>query len=247
MELNDLDKIEAYLSNKMELEEKQAFEQRLQEDVELAMETKKHSEMMQYIDGLGDRELMEKISKAHQQYTRKQTPTKGKVRWLRPLLAAASIALLLLAGYWLLQPAPTNDALYTAYYEAYPLSFGSRDAGSNEDLLAATALYQQGEYAQALPQFQSLLQVKANNKLRLALGICQLELERFPDAIEQFEFIINQQDPLFVDQALWYRALAFLKSDQVAATQADLSTLAARPKAPHYQQALDLQQALKTK
>lgn len=49
----------------------------------------------------------------------------------------------------------------------------------------------------------------------MILGISYLELNNLERAKLAFQSIIDEQDVIFYDQALWYKALAELKSNNV--------------------------------
>ena len=45
-------------------------------------------------------------------------------------------------------------------------------------------------------------------------GVCYIELEQYSEAIESFEYIINDNDNLLVEQAKWYLGLIYLMNNQ---------------------------------
>lgn len=217
MEEHDIERIDRFFRGEMDQAETQAFEQALSENPELRKKMKIQQELVSYIDLMGDQEVLANIRKAEDTYRSQREGTIKKMPWLRPVLVAASIALLLFAGWWFLMPSNEPDVLYANFYQPYELSFSSRDGGNTEALLAANAAYNAQDYTQALQAFESLSVDLQTSKVKLAMGISYMELSSFDSALSLFDQIIELQDPLFLDQALWYKGLCLLrqeKSDQ---------------------------------
>lgn len=215
MDVNDIDRIDRFLRGEMNEAESQAFEQSLSENPELQQKMKIQQELVSYIDLMGDQEVLANIRKAEGTYRSRKEGTIKKLPWLRPFLIAASLALLLLAAWWLLRPSGDPDTLYANYYQAYELSFSSRDGDNTENLLAASTAYNAADYAQALTAFQSLPTEMQTSKVKLAMGISYMELSSFEEAKSLFDQIISVEDPLFLDQALWYKGLSLLKQGEL--------------------------------
>lgn len=215
MEENDIERIDRFLRGEMDEAEAQAFEQTLSENPELQQKMKVQQELVSYIDLMGDQEVLANIRKAEDTYRSRQEGTIKKMPWLRPALIAASLALLLFAGWWFLIPSNEPDVLYASFYQPYELSFSSRDGGNTETLLAASTAYNAQDYAQALQAFESLPADLQTSKVKLGIGISYMELSSFESALSIFDQIIELQDPLFLDQALWYKGLCLLRQEKL--------------------------------
>ncbi|NRB47583.1 MAG: tetratricopeptide repeat protein [Saprospiraceae bacterium] len=215
MEENDIERIDRFLRGEMDKAETQAFEQALSENPELQKKMKIQQELVSYIDLMGDQEVLANIRKAEDTYRSRKAGTIKKMSWLRPALIAASLALLLFVGWWFLMPSSEPDVLYASFYQPYELSFSSRDGGNAETLLAANAAYNAQDYAQALQAFERLPVDLQTSKVKLAMGISHMELSSFGSALSLFDQIIELQDPLFLDQALWYKGLCLLKQERL--------------------------------
>jgi hypothetical protein len=131
-------------------------------------------------------------------------------------LAAASFALILVVGglWYILSNKPySSERLISKYYKpAQPiLQVRSMEFTGDDVLKEAFNLYQQNNYENALKYFNSL-----DNQIiaKFYSGICYIELGQFSKAIESFEFVINDADNLFVEQAEWYLGLIFLMNNQ---------------------------------
>lgn len=134
-------------------------------------------------------------------------------------LAAASFSLILVVGglWYILSNEPySSERLIGKYYKpAQPiLQVRSMEFTGDDVLKEAFNLYQQNNYENALKYFNSL-----NNQIiaKFYSGICYIELGQFSKAIESFEFVVNDADNLFVEQAEWYLGLIFLMNNQKSA------------------------------
>ena len=131
-------------------------------------------------------------------------------------LAAASFALIVVVGglWYILSNKPySTERLVTKYYKPAKsiLQYRSLELNSDDALKEAFNFYQQNDYVNALKYFNSL-----DNQItaKFYSGICYIELEQFDDALESFEFVINDKDNLFVEQAEWYLGLIYLMNNQ---------------------------------
>ena len=133
-------------------------------------------------------------------------------------LAAASFALILVVGglWYILSNKPySTERLVSKYYKpAHPiLQVRSLEMGSDDALKEAFSYYQQNDFANALKYFTTLEnQITA----KFYSGVCYIELEQFDKAIKSFEYVINDKDNLFLEQAEWYIGLIYLMNNQKA-------------------------------
>jgi tetratricopeptide (TPR) repeat protein len=133
-------------------------------------------------------------------------------------LAAASFALILVVGglWYILSDKPySTERLVSKYYKpAHPiLQVRSVEINSDDALKEAFSFYQQNDFVNALKYFTSL-----DNQItaKFYSGVCYIELEQYERAITSFEFVINDKDNLFVEQAEWYLGLIYLMNNQKA-------------------------------
>ena len=131
-------------------------------------------------------------------------------------LAAASFALILVVGglWYILSNKPySTERLVSKYYKpAHPiLQVRSVELSNDDALKEAFSFYQQNDFANALKYFNTLEnQITA----KFYSGVCYIELEQFDKAILSFEYVINDKDNLFVEQAEWYLGLIYLMNNQ---------------------------------
>ena len=61
--------------------------------------------------------------------------------------------------------------------------------------------------------------------LSLAIGICQLELGQFEDALATFQKMINDPNHLYHEQGIWYSALIHLQLNNTSQAQPLLQSI----------------------
>ena len=221
----DFEKIDSYLLNNMNDIEIKAFEQRLASDEELAEVVRQRREMLAVVDAIGDIRMKDRVRQLHRTAVERDTSRSAKTTWKW----AIAIVLLLSAAifFWFFLRKPAPNELYANYYEPYSLSFGARSTETEQRLTAAGQFYLSRDYANALPIFQEILASQpGDSKARLAAGICQMELKRYDLALANFQTLVAANDPLYLEQAIWYSALARIGQNDLAAAKPLLERIA---------------------
>ena len=149
---------------------------------------------------------------------------KVKTRKLFYYLAAASVVVFL--GFQLFfNQGVSNQDLYSEYVGLNDLpSFVSRTDEINK-LTEAQKLFEHKKYEDALAIFQSQLdsqEQKAN--ILIYQGISQMQLEKFEDAEQTFNSLI-ESELLDAEKGYWYKALLYLKQDRVEDSKQILNTI----------------------
>ena len=166
--------------------------------------------------------------------------------FIRRIAAAAAVLLLLLVvGWWWQSSSMTPDQHYANHFEPYSLSFNSRTDNAELSLIQLEQLYRNQEYNRFTTEANSFLNENPENyPLQLATGISYLELGKYQEAIPYFNAIINDKNPFFSDQANWYKALAYLKTDQLEECKLLLENLAKDPDSDRNKSAIQLLKSL---
>ncbi|MEM8908047.1 MAG: hypothetical protein AAGD05_09400 [Bacteroidota bacterium] len=209
--------IDQYVMGLLEEEALKAFESQLATDAQLAREVQLRRESLELIEDLGDLRLKKRLQGIHKEVAETSPPADGKgstlgrshslYRWLS---VAAVLLLLMMALFWWGRTAPKHQQLFAQHYEAYPLSFNSRSSPLDLVMAKAGALYNNADYEEAGVLFSQILEENPNSKAQFALGIAALEMADYPRALQQFEQLIAQKDPIYEEQAIWYKALIYL-------------------------------------
>lgn len=239
----DYNNIDDYLLNNLTDPEMKLFEQRLAVDKELATALEERRDLMTVVDIMGDIRMKERVRRLRQTVNVVEMPPK---RGIFPWPWAIAAVLVLAAGVsvwlWMRPSGGTEPAqIYAEYYEPYNLNFGTRSTDTEQQLADAGTLYKAGKYAEALPIFESVLvQNPTESKARLAAGICHLELGKNGEALATFKPLIDADDPLFSEQALWYSALATIKNGDMGSAKQLLEKFTANEESQFHEKAVDI-------
>lgn len=139
----------------------------------------------------------------------------AKVRSLYRNVMRVAACILVLAGgaaaYKYVSTSSTN--LYAKYYDSYDLNT-SRGAGSQDALVQA---YTNKNWTAVLAAFDAAKE--KDNKTYFLAGMADLELKKYPEAIERFEQVIavnvHSGTDYFQDEAEYYLALSWLATKKV--------------------------------
>jgi len=208
--------IDRYITGKLEDTELWEFKTNLEKDATLAREVKLRKEIYNTIRNDKKMELLKTLSKVR---TNKQTRHfKINLHSLQIQAFAASVIVLMIIGAGLLSNyvANSNVSNFDVYSE-YFIDEGSilstrSDAASNNSLVeSGVLLYSEDKYAEAISLFDSNPE---NVVARLYSGFSYMKLEQFDMAEKQFEYIINHNDNIFIDQAEWNLGLSYLANNK---------------------------------
>ena len=207
------EEVERYISGEMQGEELAAFERLLQQDADLQKEVNLHRNLETWLADEGAMKLRDVL----EQTGNKTQPAKVIPFYRRPLAVAASVLLLILAGYftWQLNTGDSTTQLFAQNFEPYQVVFSPRSENPlQETRNAAINAYQQGRYAEAIEYFDKLQQ---EDSLGVApafyKGICYLARGDVDKSIQLLDSVKNIANPLFTEQSAWYLGLAFLKKN----------------------------------
>ncbi len=198
--------LEKYIQNRLSQEEKAEFDTLLlnddafKKDVDLSINLK---QVAQHEDNADYRNLISSFETVKPQQKRRYT------KWL----AAASIVLILGLSYVLtLDDKPTNEELFTNYFEPYrnviqPIERGNSQ--QDEKTLAFTA-YEKGNYKKAIVLFSKLYNSTNESYYLFYKANALLKLEKANEAIPVLLEHLKTKDTL-TKKSRWYLALAYLK------------------------------------
>lgn len=215
--MNDFNRIEEYLDGQLSSGDSQEFKLLLDTNPDLELELSFRKELNEALRDKTFLEFRKMVNERTQSKGSTSTTFSIKKDILRTWhLAAASFALILVVGglWYILSNKPySTERLVSKYYKpAGPiLQFRSVEFNADDALKEAFGFYKQNDFNNALKYFNSLEnQITA----KFYSGICYIELEQFQKAISSFEYVINDKDNLFVEQADWYLGLIYLMNNQ---------------------------------
>lgn len=210
--------IDRYIAGKLEDTELWEFKADLEKDPDLARQVQLRQGIYDTISNEDKMNLLETITKLDK---------KAKVRRInvhsRQLQAiAASVIILLAIGAGLISNhlnSNLNNRIYSEYFIDEGSDITTRSSSVNGSQVEnGIKLYDKKEYNEAL----SILEQNENNvRARLYAGLSYMNLNKFDEAIDNFEYIILNNDNIFTDQAQWNLGLSYLANDN---TQMALET-----------------------
>ncbi|MFK8056177.1 MAG: tol-pal system YbgF family protein [Saprospiraceae bacterium] len=158
-------------------------------------------------------------------------PRQAKVRRLsigRMMSIAATLLLLAVAGWWVLDDGSSSDPndLYAEYASPYRVTMVTRDASEGILIQLAQTAYQEEDYGTAYASFSKLSEQEPTaTQFQFYAGVSALLDGNAAEAIPIFEGLLAQEDHLFVEQSRWYLALANLQEGDSASAKTYLQDI----------------------
>lgn len=209
--------IERYLSGEMNEAEKDWFQNELAKNEKL----RKEITLRQLTDSaLRNHDVLQLRNKLTGIATRKaeEVPVK-KSRKHKTMIRAAIFTGLILCGSLALinnRDMPT-DEIFDRYYQGYDMTTPIRSVrdASNSDYSTALEYFNIKDYRNAAYYFSKVLSSDSRYmESVMMIGVSRFEEENYPDAQLSFKEVIEDNKNLFVEDAQWYLALCYLKTDE---------------------------------
>ncbi len=253
MELGLFESTKKYINGKLSPEEKQLFENRLASDPAFRDEVKEYVRLFELIQQAGDAQLDSELTQLgkkllsqgtllepspknqQRQQKRKFSISKGVL-----LIAAALIAfLIILIPVWQSQMSEfpekvSPEQLYSSHFRILSAP-ALRDS---EEIHPWKEAYLAGDYPEAIRLLEELLSrpdYAYRSEAFLYLGLCHMAMDQPRNALQALTQV--SPDSFDHDHALWYRALAHLKVEEVQKAQYLLEKIAATPGSEYKDQA----------
>jgi|GEM_PF-1653660 len=206
--------LQNYLDGKLTDQERKDFEEVLANDTDLNNEVVELQELELGLHSLGYDQFKNTVSEWEKDF-QQSTPKTTKIVQLRYYFAAAaSLALLIMAGYFLSNNTLSPEQLYANNYTPYEdmvIGRGSNSSTEAIDILTnGMNAYNQQDYQTASEKLNEyLVLMPTDYGISLYLGIAQMETGKNSEA--EASFTIAQKDIKFAQQAQWYQAMLYLK------------------------------------
>lgn len=225
------ERINDYLDGQLSGEDLLAFEKEMQANAELAREVALFkttgNQLSAQLKNLEEKEeLTETLKGLNTTYFKKpEVVVRSFSRWWYAAGVAAAIIL-----FFIIKPLQhqslSNEALFIAYSKNVEELPGAERGNKDDTMLQrATSVYNKKDYASALPLLQNVLAGKPEEiQLYLAMGICYLQTGKYDSAINVFDTIANG-NTVFKTEAIWYKALVFLKQNKLADCRSALQSI----------------------
>ncbi len=229
----EIELIDKYLRGMLTQEERRSFERRLQQDPSFAHEFSLHRGIKEAITDQGTEQLQDTLRELRQEWE-KSNPPKVKrpfPRFTARLSIAATVLLIVMGSIFLYMyrtPSFSSaDDLATQYYKPYEREM-VRGGNSTIDIHLQNALteYDKEHYQRALVYLDSVTKLHPDHiKANFYKAHCYLNLGEQPRAIELFNKIIAHGDNVYIDDAMWFLAMAYLKEGDLDNTVTTLEKI----------------------
>jgi tetratricopeptide (TPR) repeat protein len=210
--------IERYNAGEMSDEEKIWFRKEMEFDENLRQEVhlrKNTDEVIKRQDILALRNKLSEIERKQESKIHVRT-RKNRVG----LKYAAVIAGLIIIGAITVvsEKNTTSEKIIDSYYKSYEpvTNLRSGQSETNADFTLALDYYYRHEYRNAALYFSKVLEKDPGNIQSTFLnGVSNFEDKRYPEAKQSFVNVINDNNNLFIENAKWYLALCYLKTNEM--------------------------------
>ena len=233
MPLQDQDHnlIEKHLLQQLSKDEQSLYLERLN-DPDFKKELDLQSDLMQSFKAEGRAQMKSQLQSFEnkiQQDTKPQVASRFSIG--RILAVAASIALLVVAGYWAINRAPSNEQLFAQHFESYPNIVAPLDKGipDEDPVAAAYQTYELGNYADASKLLSAL--PEQNQTSIFYRGLCELSLNNTAAALQLLDQVNDRTSTVYYP-ALWYKALTYIKQGNIEKSKPLLQSIQSESNIP---------------
>lgn len=212
MDEKKLKNIEDYFEGNLSESDQKVFENQLREDKEFSSTVDLYQVSKSIIRANHRDRLIKDAQQMMDNYDRKSR----KINPSRRILSIAAVLATLIAAIWVFQSqfstlSPTE--LYANHFELPKIS-NVRGTEADELWEEAGKLYDSGNYKEATPIFESLIDdpsFSLKDRTRFYLGVSYLMTNDFSKSIENFGKVSPNSS--FIQQAEWYGSLVYLKQE----------------------------------
>jgi tetratricopeptide (TPR) repeat protein len=147
-----------------------------------------------------------------------------------PISIAAAVAGLIIIGsiaFWGGKHL-TNDEIINQYYRSYEGGSVSRSSQSDADNDYSTGMeyYNIHDYKNAAIYFSKVLNNDPENmESTMFYGTSSFEVKNYPEAKRSFSKVIDNNNNLFIEDAKWYLALCYLKTNDMTKASNELAAI----------------------
>jgi len=202
------ERIEAYLDQRMDREERVAFEIKIKAEPELAEEVRLQSTLR---DSIASGAFQDNLDEIHAELFPNQVTNKapgGVSLWK----IAAGVAFILGIGALFYTSESAHEKLYADYATTdpgLPVTMGVTDEYTFSDGMVS---YKEGNYRVALKTWESITSNDiASDKLSYYKACAHFNLEEYEQALPYLTSLVNDPQSDFHDKAVWYACLSYLQ------------------------------------
>lgn len=204
-------RFENYLANELSSEEKQLFEEQLQNDVQFSESFQLYKETTQFLEHSFSKETLdfkENLQSISTQYFAEETTSKPKVITFKPWYYAVAASVVVVIGTWFIMQ---NDPNYSDYNQHDTALFMERSVG-DENLKQAQEAFNAKDYKKAVAAFDKITDFR-DPELQYFYAISLIETNNYTKS-RLFLDYLREGNSVYKHKATWYLALSYLKQDK---------------------------------
>lgn len=216
------DKIDMYLTDKMNATEKAQFESDIQQSTELRSQLEEQKLLMEMVE-VGT--LKNQLSNIDQKWDRLKKDEKRLD--FRNLSIAATLVLMIGIGltWWITKPEAVSDQVFASVFEADPGLPSRMDETLEYEFDDAMVDYKMGDYSKSTFKFLTLSRDKIKpDSVQFYLAMSYLGEKKYKQAYETLKFY-TPEDTRLQQKGEWYLALAALKVNQQTESESLLKSI----------------------
>lgn len=221
--------IEKYFQGKLDKDELQLFNQKLQQDPAFEQEFRDMKLIRDAVKETSRIRALDILQNAEANLTNQET-TKINVSMKRLVSIAASLLIVATVSYFAFSGgtgALTGEEIVANYYEAYP-NLGGPVRGETSEIITLSAraynAYDIEDYSTSAELFETLLESEKSVKNYFYSGIANFEAGNLEEAKIKLNTVINNFSELH-DQAKWYLSLTLFKTGETNYAISNLTSL----------------------
>ena len=230
--------LQKYLDNELSEKELTRFEQELNASPDLLVDLDLYREVEEAVSDTEVLDFRAQLTDLREE-TRLSESGRRVFRFTRPWHYAASAALALLVAIGLAtvlgRPLSNND-LFVKYMKPYELVLTNRSVDNEVTKLwmsKAEVAYLNGDFESAIKYFDEVLAINSEKvEADFYKGVSNMGINRYVDASESFNRVIEHNDNLFINKAEWYLAGCLLAMNETDRARRQLAMIASS--ANHY-------------
>lgn len=209
--------VQMYLAHELNDIQRDAFETKLKNDKLLRIELNLQKRLEDFIldDDLENFKLG--LDRVYDNLPKKHSVKRYLIFGKASLIAASVLVLISLSIMFFNSKNNvfSGDEIFNQYYEGYPSSFTTRTGEvslKDSQFLIALEHYKIKNFKEAKISLISVRKSYPDNiASKFYLGIVDIELGEFKDAIIFFDEVIQSKDQFYTEQSEWHKALCLVK------------------------------------
>lgn len=223
--MEDIELIEAYLTGRLNDDQKREVELRCERDTTFAMQLKEERLIYEVVS---DKPSQTFLRTVNQVLAKEKKIVSKRLEWSRKVLFFAASLLLLVCLIYFIRPAekPDLETVYSEFFQPYPMVLSQRGPES-QSWTKMVKFYEERQWEMVEQEIVKLSPDVLPTPLQdLYWAISMMEQDKASDAINLLKnYQNNPTDQLYQSTIEWYLSLAYLKSEDSSGAKSILKDL----------------------